>query len=158
MKIKLTNVEASKIIIKKIISLQKIIKKIKVDRNGKFIKLLFQRFEDIQKISINDSDFFEDNAQLTFSLYVYTNVNLSLFSNTFQGCNYGISAFEIDKDHGIVHTVDNPFYEISNEAELKEYFSQIDMILPNNIEVVELKFTARFEDAITEHYYRRLLI
>lgn len=155
MKIKLSNVEANKIIIKKIVSLQKIINNIKVDRNGKFINLLFQRFEDVQKTSIQDSDFYEDNAQLTFSLYVYTNVNLSLFSNTLQGCNFGISAFEIDKEHGIVHTIDNPFYEINNEAGLKNYFSQIDMILPTNIEILELKFTARFENSITEYIFKK---
>lgn len=155
MKIKLTNVEASKIIIKKIVSLQKIMKKIKVDRNGKFINVLFQRFEEVQKISIQDSDFFEDNSQLTFSLYVYTNAKLSLFSNTLQGCNYGIRAFQIDKNLGIVHSIDNPFYEINNENQLKDYFSQIDMILPNNIEVVELKFTARFENTITDYYFKK---
>ncbi|PTT41377.1 hypothetical protein DBR28_04180 [Chryseobacterium sp. HMWF028] len=143
MKIQLSNTEADKIILKKIVSLQKIKKKIKVDRNGKFISVLFQRLEDIKNITMEESDFFEDNSQLEFSLYVDTNATLSLFSNTLRGCNYGINTDD--------NSIDSPFYEIKNETEMKNYFHQLDVSLPNYIEIVKLNFTAKFENTTT--YY-----
>lgn len=153
MKIKLTTAEAEKIILKKIISLQKIKKEIRVGKNEKFISALFQLFKDIQDITMQESDYFEDNSQLAFSLTIYTNVNLSLFSNTIRGCNYGIRSFQIEKGK-IVQAMDEQFSDIKNENELKDYFYQIDMILPNYIEIFQLDFTAIFEETTT--YYNFL--
>lgn len=152
MKIKLSNAEADKIILKKIVSLQKLKKKIKVDRSEKFITTLFQLFKDIQDITKQGSDYFEDDSQLTFSLYAYTNVNLSLFSDTRFGCNYGIGSFQIEKHKTIVH-VEDRFYEIKNENQMKEYFSQNDMILPIYIEIMKLNFTAVFEKTTTQYNF-----
>lgn len=154
MKLKLSVTEADKIIFKKISSLKKNIKNIKVDKQGKFIDSLFKTFEFIQNITVDNSDYYQDNAQLEFSLNVYSNVDLLLFSSTIRGCNFNISAFEIDKENVRNHNYEDPFFEIKNVEELQNYFSHYEKMLPNQIEFVEIDFKANFENSVTKYHFK----
>lgn len=154
MKFKLSTTEADKIIFKKISSLKKNLKKIKVDKQGKFIDSLFKSLEIIKNITVENSDYFQDNAQLEFSLKVYTNVDLLLFSDTIQYFNFGISAFKILKDNSRSHIYEDPFFEIKNVEELKKYFFQFDKNMPNHIEIVEIDFKANFENTTNKYNFK----
>lgn len=153
MRIALSETEAEKVILKKIASLKKIKKKIKVDKNEKFISSLFLLLNEIENITTENSDYFEDKSRLTFRLNVYTNVNLSIGSSTIGGFQYGIDTFHIDKNNDFITRIDDTYYEIKNEIEMKKYFSETNMILPNYIEIIKIEFTAFFDDTITKYSF-----
>lgn len=153
MKIALSDTEAEKIIFKKITSLQKIKKKIKVDKNEKFISYLFRLLNEIENITSENSDYWEDKSRLTFRLCIYTNVNLSIGSSTIGGYQYGINTFQVDKNGEYYGSLDDTYYEIKNEAEMRNYFLQEGMILPQYIEFIKIEFRALFDNTITEYKF-----
>jgi len=103
MKKEMSSEEANKIILKKICSLQKLTKKIKVDKNWVFIDKLFQLLKEIENFTLRDSseENFDDeyNNYLKFYLNIQTNINLELYSDTTSGFQYGIFVFDKNENN-----------------------------------------------------------
>lgn len=158
MKIQYTDAEMQKIIFKKIGNIQKLFKSVKVDKKGNFIDTLYTKFlGDIKNIVYENGDHYEDDSQLSFSLYVYTNVDLMFFSHSILGYNYGISKYEIDsKSKSRFCNVDDAFYDIDSLEKLQDFFHKRELILPNNIEIIELNFTGTFKGNESFYKYQKI--
>ena len=154
MKIQISEKEADKIIQHKISALQKLKKPIKTDLKGKFIDVIFQRLEQIAEISEKDSDHWgNDYPKFTFSLSVYTNVDICLSASSISGFNKGIYEYEVDNKGKF--WANGNVEQMNSLEDLKKYFSEYEKFLPHIIEIVSIDFIAMYCNTKTTFTYNK---